>query len=78
MKQKHSEVQVEEEYCWSRTMTQSLELSNVLYQPVVTTFHNECLFYTFTTTDNSSAYTDTYMATCIICRVCAYILYIYT
>jgi len=59
MKQKnHSEVQVEEEYCWSRTLTQSLELSNVLYQPVVIFFHSECLFDTFIITGNSSAYTD--------------------
>jgi hypothetical protein len=55
MKKKHSEVQVEEECCWSRTLTQSLALSDVLYQPVVIIFHSECLFDTFTMTDGSSA-----------------------
>jgi hypothetical protein len=78
MKQKHSEVQVEEEYYWSRTLTQSLELSDVLYPPVVIIFQSECLFYTFKMTDNSLAYTDTYMAMCIVCGVCAYTLYTYT
>jgi len=69
---------LEEEYSWSRTLTQSLALSDVLYQPVVIIFHIECLFDTFTMTDNSSAYTDTYTAMCMVCRVCAYTLYKYS
>jgi len=66
MKQKHSDVQAQEEHRWSRTVTQSLELSDVLFQPVFIIFHGECLFVTFTMTDNSSAYTDRYTAMCIV------------
>ena len=44
MKQNHSEVQVEGKYCWSRTLTQSLALSDVLYQRFPTFLTRGALF----------------------------------
>lgn len=80
MKEKHREVQVAEEYCWARSLTQSLTLSVVLYLLVVIISHSECLFYIFTMTDNSSIHTDTYIWLCvyIVCTVYVHILYTHT
>ena len=43
MKQKHRDVQVAEEFCLTRALTQSLALSVVLCPPVVIIFH--CGYY---------------------------------